>query len=56
MSDINEDDLYKDYDVSSLIKVYLDNSTHDDDTKKRIEEKLNTLHSLCAYNFNPDEE
>ena len=56
MSDINDDDLYKDYDVASLIKVYLDNSTHDEDTKKRIGDKLNTLHSLCVYNFNPDEE
>ena len=56
MSDINDEDLYKDYDVTSLIKVYLDNSTHDEDTKKRIGDKLNTLHSLCVYNFNPDEE
>jgi len=56
MSDINEDDLYKNYDVINLIKVYLENSTYDDKTKEKIESKLNMLHSLCAYNFNPDAE
>lgn len=56
MSDINEDDLYKDYDVLNLINVYLDNSNYDDETKERLKNKLIALHSLCAYNFNPDGE
>ena len=38
------------------IKVYLDKSTYDEKTKEKIESKLNMLHSLCAYNFNPDAE
>tara|TARA_R110002096_G_scaffold184699_3_gene363295 strand:+ start:521 stop:1636 length:1116 start_codon:yes stop_codon:yes gene_type:complete len=56
MSDINDEDLYKDYDVTNLIKVYLDSSNYDEETKNRIESKLTKLHSICAYNFNPDTE
>jgi len=56
MSDINEDDLYKDYDVMNLIKVFLEGSNYPEETKERLRNKLMALHATCAYDFNQEEE
>lgn len=55
MYDMDEiEDLYKNYNILHLCNTYVDNLSHDDDTKEEIKARLRKLHDFCAYNYEID--
>lgn len=55
MYDMDEiEDLYKNYNILHLCNMYIEGTSHDDETKNLIKNKIKELHDQCAYNYNQE--
>lgn len=55
MYDMDEiEDLYKNYNILHLCNMYIEGTSHDDETKNLIKHKIKQLHDQCAYNYDQE--
>lgn len=55
MYDMDEiEDLYKNYNILHLCNMYIEGTSHDDETKALIKDKIKQLHDQCVYNYDQE--
>lgn len=45
------EDLYKNYNILHLCNLYVDGTSHDDEMKQKLKQRLKQLHDKSAYNY-----